>query len=186
VKTVHISPDDRQRIQKATADAEAKCGAHLAVSIVPTSDRYALYPLVWGALMALVVGGILALAWPHLSLRQGFAIEAALFVVLSLILDWWPLRLRLVPRHIRTHHAHALAQREFAARILSSSQRKGGVLIFLSLGERHAEILADREIHARVGTAAWEAIVADLLASARQNRMADGIVAAIAACAAHL
>ncbi len=180
---MRLSAEDKSRIHAAVAAAEARCHVHLAVSIVPASDRYALYPLVWGAVIALFAGAAMALAWPHLHLREAFAIEAGVFIVFSLVFDWWPLRLLLVPRHIRARHAQALAHREFAARILASGERKGGVLFFVSLGERYAEIIADRETHARVGEAAWKEIVGNHLAAARQGRIADGIVTAIDACA---
>jgi len=179
---MQLSTQDTSRIHAAVAAAEARTQVHAAVSIVAASDRYLLFPLVWGALLSLVAGGVLAVGWPYLPLREAFAIEAIVFVIFSLLLDWWPLRLLLVPRHILRRHAQTLAQREFAARILASSERKGGVLFFVSLGERYAEILADRDTHARVGTTAWNGILADFTAAAGQRRVADGIVAAIEAC----
>ena len=181
-----LSADEKERILAAVAAAETRTQVHVAVSIVPASDRYLLYPLVWAAVAALVAGGALAFARPHLALGEGFAIEAIVFVALSFLLDWWPLRLLLVPRRIRDRHAQLLAHREFAARVLASHERKGGVLFFASLGERYAEILADRDTHERVGGAQWNRIVADYVDSARRGRIADGIVAAVAACSAVL
>ncbi|HEX4158478.1 MAG TPA: hypothetical protein VHY79_08375 [Rhizomicrobium sp.] len=178
-----LSAEDKSRIHAAIGAAEARCHVHLAVSVVPASDRYALFPLVWGAVIALFVGGAMALGWPHLHLREAFAIEAGVFIVFSLVFDWWPLRLILVPRHTRRRHAQALAHREFAARILASSKQKGGMLFFVSLGERYAEIIADRETHARVGGPPWKEIVGNYLAAAKQGHIADGIVTAIDACA---
>lgn len=177
-----LSADEKARIHAAIAAAEARTHVHVAVSIVPASDRYLLYPLVWSAVAALAAGGVLAFARPNLALGEGFAAEAIIFVVLSFLLDWWPLRLLLVPRHIRERHAQLLAHREFAARVLASHERKGGVLFFVSLGERYAEILADRDTHARVGAVQWDRIVADYVDSARRGQIADGIVAAVAAC----
>jgi len=81
---------------------------------------------------------------------------------------------------------NCFAHREFAARVLASHERKGGMLFFVSLGERYAEILADRDTHERVGAARWNRIVADYVDSARGGRVADGIVAAVAACSAVL
>jgi putative membrane protein len=181
---MRLSAEEKSRIHAAVVAAEARTQVHLAVSIVPASDRYALYPLVWGALLALFAGGLMALTWPHLHLREAFAVEAGVFIIASLLFDWWPLRLMLVPCHVRGRYAQALAHREFAARILASSERKGGVLFFVSLGERYAEIIADRDIHARVGEAAWNGIVSNYLIAAKRDRVADGIVTAIDACAA--
>jgi putative membrane protein len=181
---MQMSAEDSARIQTALAAAERRTQMHLSVSVVPASDRYALFPIVWGAGVALFAGAVMALAWPQLSSREAFAVEAGVFLVSSLLFDWWPLRMLVVPRHIRGRHARAMAHHEFAARILASHERKGGVLFFVSLGERYAEIIADHETHARVGEAAWKKIVGNYLAAAKQGRIADGIVTAIDACAA--
>lgn len=179
-----LSSEDKSRIHAAVAAAEARVPVHVAVSVVPASDRYALYPLAWGAVATLLAGAIMAIAWPGLPLREAFVIEACVFIFFSLLVDWWPLRLATVPRHVRKRHAQALAHREFAARVLASHERKGGVLFFVSLGERYAEILADGDTHARVGSDAWNKIVADYIATAKRGLIADGIVAAVNACAA--
>jgi putative membrane protein len=184
--TMKLTADDKARIQAALAAAESHTHLHVAVSVVPASDRYLFYPLVWGVIAALTAGAVLAVGWPRFPLREAFAVEGVVFVVLSLLFDWWPLRIRMVPRAIRHHRAQALAHREFAARILASQERKGGVLLFISLGERYAEILADRETHARLGNATWEKILADFLAAVKNKPVADAIVGAIDACVAVL
>jgi putative membrane protein len=181
-----LDENDRHRIQAAVAAAEARTGSHIAASIVQASDRYALYPLVWAALIALLSGGVLAFFFPAMPLRESFAVQAALFVILSLIFDWWPVRLLLVPRHIRHARASALAHREFAARVLASRNEKSGVLLFVSLGERYAEVIGDRTLHARIGSAGWNRIVDTLVSAAKSGRHADGIIKAIDACAAEM
>ena len=179
-----LPEQDRLRIQAAVKEAEARTHARFTSVIVSASERYTLYPPLWGAIVALMAGACLALARPELSLRLGVLIEASAFAVFALIFDWFPLRLLLVPKRAKQAHARAFAQREFAARILSPGG--GGVLFFVSLGERHVEILASREIHSKVGEAAWNAIVADFVAAAKAGRIADGAIAAIQACAGHL
>ena len=181
-----FNPDERARLHAAVAAAESRTHVHVAVSIVPASDRYLLYPVAWGALAALAAAGIIAIGWRDFPVREAYVVQALVFVVLSVVLEWWPLRLRLVPRRIRRHRANALARAEFAARVLASRERKGGVLIFVSLGERYAEILADRETHARIGAAAWDKILADFIAAARSRPVADAVIAAVDACAAVL
>jgi putative membrane protein len=181
-----LSADDRARIQSAIAAAEAQTSARFACVILPASDRYGLYPLVWGAALALMTGAGLALLKPDLSLQYGVLIEMTAFAVFALVFDWFPLRLLLVPKTAKHSHAHNFAHREFAARILSPSNHREGILFFVSLGERYVEILATREVHARVGETAWTAIVADFTAAAKTWQIASGAVAAIEACANHL
>lgn len=179
-----MNENDHQRIHAARTAAEAKTHARFAAVIVPASDRYGLYPLVWGAMLALVAGAGLALFLPDLPVRRAILIEAGVLAVFALAFDWFVLRLLLVPGRVKREHAHALAHREFAARILSPSQ--DGLLFFVSLGERYVELLATPKVHAAVGEAAWNAIVAEFTATAKAGRVTDGIVAGIEACAGHL
>ena len=54
-----------------------------------------------------------------------------------------------------------------------------GVLVYVLLADRDVEIVADRGIHARVGTAAWEAVCRAMEAEFRDGRFATGAVAGI-------
>jgi uncharacterized membrane protein len=56
-----------------------------------------------------------------------------------------------------------------------------GVLVYLLLADRDVEIVADRGVHARVGSAAWEAICRSMEAAFREGRYADGAEAGIRA-----
>lgn len=181
-----LSAQDQDRIRAAVADAEARSQARFALVVVPASDRYALFPLVYGALLALLAGAVLAIFWPTLGFRLGFGVMAAAFVVISLLLDWWPLRLALVPKRIKCAHANDLAHREFAARVLAHRDRASGMVFFVSLGERYVEILADRSLHERVGEKAWQDIVAQFAAAAKAGKLAEAILACISASAAIL
>ena len=183
---VHLDKDETARIHAVLTADEARAHAHIAFVAVPVSERYALYPIVWSALIALLAAGIASFAWRHLSFGDGFAAEAVLFCIVSLVLEWRPLKLLIVPTHIKHSHARALAHREFAARILASPDRRGGVLLFVSLGERYAELIADREAHARVGQETWDRILAGFTAGAQSGHVADAAVAAIEACGAAL
>jgi putative membrane protein len=180
---MHLSADERARIHAATRAAEARTHARFAVSTLHVSDRYALYPVIYGAVAGMIILGALAIFWPNANLRIAFTVAASGFVMLSLLFEWLPLRLMLVPRHIKHHHAHDLAHREFAAHILAPSERKPGIVFFVSLGERYVEIIANRDVHQLVAQPAWDAIIAEFTDAARQGRVADGLVAAVDRCA---
>jgi putative membrane protein len=180
---MRLTDDEKARIHEAALAAEARIQARFALVIVPLSDRYLLFPVVWAAGIALFAGAVMALLWPHLGLRMGILIEVLIFAGLALSFDWLPLRLALVPSRVKRDHARALARHEFAARILGAREHRGGLIFFVSLGERYVELIADRDLHARVGEEAWNKIVADFVAAAKANRTADGFVAAATACA---
>jgi putative membrane protein len=181
---MRLGTEDRKQIHAAVVAAEAKTSAHLAVTIVPASDRYALYPLLWGAMGAFVLGCVLALVRPDLSLRMGFILEAAGFAVAALLLEPFTTRLLVVPRAVKRDKARALAHREFAARILGAHRE--GILIFASLGERHVELIATKAVHEAVGETAWGGITSRFAATAGRGQIAQAARDAIADCAGHL
>lgn len=177
-----LTQAEHERIRAATAAVERRTSSTFALVIVPESDRYALFPIVWAAMLAFIAAGVLAVAWPALTFGTGLAAQAALFAALTLLLDWRRLRLMTVPKRVKQAHARQLAHREFAARILANAAHRNGVLFFVSLGERYVEVIADRGIHAEVPAGTWEAIVADFVAAVSAGRLADGFVAAAEAC----
>lgn len=173
---------DQDKITAAVAAAQARSEARLAFVVVPASDRYQLYPIIWGAAFSFLLMCALALGAPHVGFRLGAIFTLAAFLLSSLLLEWRPLRMRIVPRRVKHGHAHAFAHREFAARILSHRERQGGVLFFVSLAERYSEVIADHTLHKEAGQAAWDKIVADFTASAASGRIADGAVSGAKAC----
>ena len=181
-----LTAEEQERVRAAVAAVERRSSARFALAIVPVSDRYALYPVLWGAAAALVVTGVLALLRPDLAIGTGFLVAAAVFAAVALLLEWLPLRLLSVPRRVKHRHARLFAHREFAARILADAEHRNGVLFFVSLGERYVEVIADRDIHARVAAGTWERIVADFVAAVKAGRLAEGFVAAAEACGAVL
>jgi len=183
---MRLSSEDRANIHAAVAKAQSGTTARIAAVILTASDRYRLYPIVWGAAAALMAGIALALFMPHIGLRFGVSIEAIVFGLAGLIFEWRPLRVMLAPRRAKRDHARALAHREFSARILSPHDGREGVLFFVSLGERYVEIVATSGVHKHAGDGTWNAIVTAFSQMAARGRIADGAVTSIEACAALL
>ena len=187
VNAAHIlTPAEHERVNAAIAAVQARTQARFAFVVVPASDRYHLYPVLWGAVAAFAALGAIALFCPHMHVRLAFASVTTVFLVLSLALEWTPLRLRLASGRVKHAHARMLAHREFAVRILSHADRKGGVLFFVSLAERYAEIIADHALHQAAGQAAWDKVVADFTAAAARGEFAEGFIAGAEACGALL
>ena len=62
---------------------------------------------------------------------------------------------------------------------LHTTDGRTGVLIFVSVAERYAEIIADAAIHARVPAGEWKAIVDSLTGLIAEGRPGDGFVEAV-------
>lgn len=64
----------------------------------------------------------------------------------------------------------------FAQLRIWDTDERSGVLIYLLFADRSVEIVADRGIHARAGTAEWERICRDMEAALRAGRYEQGAV----------
>ncbi len=89
------------------------------------------------------------------------------------------LRPRLLPRAWRRHMVHRAALNQFKACGIRQTAGRTGVLIFLSLEDHMAEIVADSAIYAKVPPNAWGTALDALVAEARAGRHADAFIAAI-------
>jgi putative membrane protein len=176
-----LSADDRERVRRAVETARNSTSAKFDFVIVPASDHYALFPEVWAAAVALVLTGMLALAKPWLSIGTGFVVSTVLFIAFSVGFEWWPIRVRLVPRFYKRIAASRMARHQFAAHLISKDQEHNGVMLFVSLAEHHLEIIAERDAHARVPSGTWDRIVAEATAKMSVN-LADGLANATLAC----
>jgi putative membrane protein len=109
-------------------------------------------------------------------------LQIATFVVLATVLCLPRVRVALMPRAMRRAVAHRAALQQFALRGVARKKDRTGILIFVSLAERYARIVADEGIAARVPQAHWQQAVDELVAHMSSGRIAEGFIAAIAAC----
>lgn len=177
-----LTADEQARIHAAKAAVEQRTSAEFSVVVVPQSDRYPYVGLTWGAAAALLVALVVALIGPDIELLEALAIQVVALVAFALFFDWMPVRLRLVSRRHMHARAHQLAHREFAAHVVGGAAHRDRVMLFVSLGERYVEILADRDTHKLAPEGTWDRIVATFLAKVKAGAVADGILAAIEAC----
>jgi len=83
------------------------------------------------------------------------------------------------------------AARERAIEVFSElrvwdTEHNNGVLIYLLLADRDVEIVADRGIHAKLGTETWETICREMEAAFRDGQFEAGVLAGIYAVGEHL
>lgn len=176
---------EEDRISSAIADAERRTSGEIVAVVADSSETYLYVPFLWAALAALLV------PWPlihftWMKVQYIYLIQLAVFLVLIALL--WPksVRTSLVPRSVRAAHAKRRATEQFLVQNLHTTKGRTGVLIFVSVAERHAEILADKEIDARVPAGTWQEMVDHLTGEISAGRAADGFVQAIKSAGDHL
>lgn len=182
----HINAHDHERVAAAIREAEAHTSGEIYCVLARQSGDY-FYAAGFSVLCAMVVADVAAALildhlWVSLRLPLFAALEgAAVLTVLGLLWFFPSLRLQLVPRRTLYRTAHDNALRQFLSRNVHRTQGRTGILIFVSLAEHYATVLADEGIASRVPQDAWNAIIADLVKSAKAGQLADGYVQAVSA-----
>jgi uncharacterized membrane protein len=82
--------------------------------------------------------------------------------------------------------ARARAIDVFAQLRIWDTEHNNGVLIYLLLADRDVEIVADRGIHAKVGSQEWENICRKMETAFKQANYEGGVVSGIRAVTQHL
>jgi len=180
-----FSEGDEHRIAEAITRAEKATSGEIVAVVAAESSTYLYAPFLWASVVALLVPWPLILwtwwpaAWIYLAQVAAFAL------VLAATLPR-PVRYWLVPGFVKRARAHRRALEQFVTQNLHTTAGRTGVLIFISVAERHAEIVADAAIEARVATGTWQEIVTRLTAAFTAGRHTDGFVAAIDEVGGHL
>ncbi len=181
-----FTPEEHNRIEAAIGEVGRSTAANLRVVVTRVSDRYSLYPIAWAAIGAILLGALVSVLRRDIASRTTIIIELWFLIVMTLLLEWRPLRLWVVPKRVKHAHAWQLAHREFNAHAMANPKQQHRILLFVSLGERYVEIVADHETHALAPAGSWNKIVDEFLATVKAGRVADGLLAATAACGAIL
>ena len=166
-----LSEQDHARVTAAVAAAEQHTSGEIVTVIAEQSDGYSDIALVWAAVFAfavLTLGAIFPAAsrltpieamlneWNH-EFRPGevFAVASSLGIIAFLaawIAQLAPaIRFALVPGIVKTNRVEDRAIELFKVGADRRTVGRTGVLIYLSMREHRAEIVADEAITAQGG-----------------------------------
>jgi putative membrane protein len=178
---VELTSQDRQRISAAIQAAERRTSGEIVCVLARHSAEATALPVLLAAVVALALPWLLVslTSWPVLVI---LSLQIALFVGLTALLSLPRLRIALLPKAARQAIAHRAAMEQFMLRGIGRTEGRTGVLVFVSLAERYARIVADAAIAQRVAQADWQNAIDALIEHMRQGRIADGFVEAIDRC----
>ena len=202
-----LSDQDHERIRLAVDAAEKRTSGEIVCVVARECGDYFEVPLAWAVAMALIVPIIALLVGLRPDMIQlvtggwivanaggaeaavGRALityavlQALLFVITAVVVSIPRVRRALTPRALKREHVHRRALEQFAARAYHLTEGDTGVLIFASLAERQAIVIADDGIAAKVKPSDWKAVVDALTQGMKAGSPGDGFASAIAVAA---
>lgn len=179
-----LTETEHKQIADAIRDAEKNTSGEIYCVLARSSDNY-FYPSAFVVMLGILIIGfatavVLELLW--LNVRLPIFLYAQILAVACalLVLSFYPdMRIRLVPKRLRYQRAHEAAIKQFLARNVHITAQRTGVLIFVSLAERYAEVVADSGINSKVKQAEWNGIVGRVVDRAAGGHLAEGFVEAV-------
>ena len=195
---MHFSAEDHQRVTEAVKAAEATTDGEIITIVTGRSDAYHDVGLHYAVLAMLLVPAILAflpqaaidwataliLDWNE-TLGRGalmaflFVKLTAVFLIVRYALAWMPLRMALTPRATKARRVRRRAEQYFRLGADRRTIGRTGVLLYLSLAEHRAEIVADQAIAQKVEPEVWGEAMAVLVEKVKAGRPGEGMANAV-------
>jgi putative membrane protein len=185
-------------VSEAVSEAESATSGEIVTVLAERSDGYTDVALLWAAGAAFTAMSVFAVfpqpfldawdaafgGWDH-EWTTGelaslvIALGLIKFLAVLLVQEWQPLKFWLIPGPTKTIRVHAQAVRQFKVGAKGRTSGRTGVLIYLSMREHRAEIVADETIAAKVPAEVWGEAMGDMLVHIRKGAIAEGLAAGI-------
>ncbi|WP_370173919.1 TPM domain-containing protein [Sphingobium abikonense] len=196
---LHLTQSDHEVVSAAVAEAETRTSGEIVTIVARRSDSYHDVGLSWAAAAVFIALALMAafpahlraflsmllLDWEHeladWKLLTGLlGILILKFLVVRYLLAIMPLRMLVTPKATKARRVRRRAILLFRTAAEARTRGRTGVLIYISLDEHRAELVADRAINEKVSPDAWGDAMATLVDALRQDRAGEGLAAAVA------
>lgn len=173
-------------IEAAVAKAESQTSGEIVPMIVGSSvplgsARRLLVMVLLVLFFALSPYALTdAYDWKHIATELGIVV-AALGLGLKMPIPSWLLRV-LVPENEQVDLVQARAELEFYRSHMSQTAGQTGILLFVSLAEHRAVVLADKAISSKLSQSTWDEVLKLMLSGFKAKNVAEGFAGAIAQC----
>lgn len=196
-----VTSDDRQKVCRAVADAESQTSAEIVPVVATTSGRYDRAEDVVGLWLSVISLVLVASLWPpapheagawgglpawaHLAVLAGSVVAGFILGVFIASRIGW-LRRLFTPRALIQEEVQSRARHVFFDNRVHHTQGRGGLLIYVSLFEHQAVLLADAAIVDALGQPSLDALCQQLTATLRTGDLTTALCATITAAGQQL
>jgi putative membrane protein len=195
---MRLAQEDHDIVTAAVTAAERITDGEIVPIVAPRSDAYHDVALHYAVLAMLLVPAALGFVpdslidwWAARLLGWNAELDratvmllllaklAGAFLIARLLLAYQPLRMALTPGAAKSRRVRRRAIELFRTSCELRTRGRTGVLLYVSLAERRAEIVADKAVTDQVGAEAWGEAMAALVDEIRTGRPGEGMARAI-------
>lgn len=197
--SISLSDEERRKVSDAVGAAEAHTAGEIVTIVSDRSDGYVDVALAWSVAVSFLamalfsvfsefylslidqIFGLWGHEWTH---RELLAIVMAVgvikFIAMMLIQLIQPVKFFLIPSTVKAARVRDRAVSFFKVGAERRTHGHTGILIYLSMQEHRAEIVADEAITAKVPATVWGEAMADMLGHIKDGRIGDGMAVGVA------
>ncbi len=198
-KVKNLNEADHKLVSEAVGKAEETTDGEIVTIAATQSDNYSDIALIWATIAAFIAMSFTAFFpslyldlliylfgnWDNIVGYGEFAwlittIGALKFLGVWFLLKYRPLLMLLTPSWIKSERVRERAVDLFRVGTQSKTVGQTGVLIYLSMEEHRAEIVADEAIASKVGAEKWGDAMAALITQIKQGEAGKGMAEAVA------
>lgn len=177
-------------IERSVAELEKRSDAEIVPVLVSESHDYAFYEFRAAVLLGLLAF-LATLIWLEpieAFLRTSFwdyhpsylvmscgGLAFTVMLIVYLLVNVPVLDRLVIPRRIMARRVHERALRAFAESLVSHTDNRLGLLVFVSLLEQRVELLADIGLAQRISQDSWQQIVVRMKRELKKKGLSDGL-----------
>jgi putative membrane protein len=197
-KISHMNEADHILVTQAVAAVEEATSGEIVTIVTDQSDHYNDIAIAWATIMAFFTLSIVTVFPSYFSaamtaLSGGwdyqftvgeylgglFVLMAAVWICEWAVMKWMPMRMFFTPKYIKERRVRERAVQLFKVGAESRTHGRTGILIFLSMREHRAEIVADKAIADKVSPEIWGDAMLAMIAHVRGGEAGKGMAAAV-------
>ncbi len=187
-----LSEPEKQAIEACVKEVEKHTSGEIVPMVVSSSYHYPMSDMIGALVFALLISVGVTLAYSFQKAWGGVTamdlwLFPAVFAVSFLLFHELVKRIPGLKRIFITkteiaEEVEEAALTSFYRNGLSETRDRTGILIFISVFERKALVLADEGINAKVDTGVWQEVVDLVVDSIKARQQAEGICRAVRRC----
>lgn len=194
----YLNEAQHKIVSDAVAQAELNTSGEIVTVLADRSDGYSDVTHLWSAALAFTAMSLFAVfpkaftdfydglygGWDHVWSTGELASMTIMlgliaYLVSWLLFSWDPARFFFIPGPVKTARVHQQAVKHFKVGAERRTTGRTGIMIYLSMREHRAEIVADEPIAKLVNAEVWGEAMVDMLVEIKQGKIAEGMAAGV-------
>ena len=172
-----LTQTQKKKISDTIEQAEKQTSGEFVAVIASASDDYFFIPTLWAAMLALAVPSVFIVL--GLNLDGMIVSQLIVFITIVVLLRIPYLKMLVIPKEIKQRRARRHAHEQFFLQNLHHTEKRNGVMLFVSEAEHYVEIIADKGINDVVEAGTWDHVIAEFVGHVKKGNVTEGYLSAV-------